>query len=146
MAGTGRRTVRVTRAVQAAFLDHLAGTCNVRASARAAGVDHTAIYALRRRDTRFAEEWLGALKAGYDLLETELVGHAMAGGGAREIEDGAGRVDVDIAMKLLTAHRNAMQGKPHKGGTPLKRVTSEETDKIILARIAAIQRHRERAG
>ncbi|MDF7777399.1 hypothetical protein P1X14_19235 [Sphingomonas sp. AOB5] len=137
---------RLTRAVQGVFLDQLAGTCNVRASARAAGIDPTSVYALRRRDARFAGEWLEALRAGYDLLETELVGHALRGGAGDTIEDGAGPVAVDVALKLLTAHRNAMLGKPHKGGTPLKRVTSEETDKVLLARLDAIERQRREAA
>ncbi|AQR74441.1 hypothetical protein BXU08_12950 [Sphingomonas sp. LM7] len=141
MAG---RKVRWTRAMRTAFLDHLAGSCNVRESAAAAGVAAVNIYELRRKDARFAAEWQEALLAGYQLLETELVGYALAGGNAaQDIAGATRRVDVDIAVKLLGLHRNALLGL--RRPKPLtKRATSEETDRAILKKLDALDRARKR--
>ncbi|WP_171982512.1 hypothetical protein [Sphingomonas sp. LM7] len=130
--------------MRTAFLDHLAGSCNVRESAAAAGVAAVNIYELRRKDARFAAEWQEALLAGYQLLETELVGYALAGGNAaQDIAGATRRVDVDIAVKLLGLHRNALLGL--RRPKPLtKRATSEETDRAILKKLDALDRARKR--
>ncbi len=80
-AFTGRKWVRWTAKKKAAFLDHLAATCNVKESAAAIGVDPGSVYALRRHDAAFLADWHDALEAGYAMLETQLIGHALAGGG-----------------------------------------------------------------
>jgi hypothetical protein len=133
-----------SRAKRAAFLDHLAGSCNVRESAAAAGVTPVSIYELRRKDARFAAEWHEALLAGYQLLETELVGYALAGGNAaQEIAGATRRIDVDIALKLLGQHRTGLLGQ--RRPKPLtKRATSEETDRAILKKLDALDRARKR--
>lgn len=136
---------RWTAAMRDTFLDHLAGSCNVKASAAATGVTPDSVYALRRRNARFAADWHEALLAGYQLLETELVGYALSGGNAgRTIDCATTRIDVDTALRLLSAHRNALAGK-WRGGRPLKRATSEETDKAILKKLDALDRARRRA-
>jgi len=139
-----RRGVRWSRAMRTAFLVHLAGSCNVRESAAAAGVAAVDIYELRRKDARFAAEWQEALLAGYQLLETEMVGYALAGGNAAQAIDGATRrIDVDIALKLLSQHRNALLGL--RRPQPLrKRATREETDDAILKKLDALDRARKR--
>jgi hypothetical protein len=133
-----------SRAKRAAFLDHLAGSCNVRESAAAAGVTPVSIYELRRKDARFAAEWHEALLAGYQLLETELVGYALAGGNAaQDIAGATRRIDVDIALKLLGQHRTGLLGQ--RRPKPLtKRATSEETDRAILKKLDALDRARKR--
>ncbi|HEX8485407.1 hypothetical protein [Sphingomonas sp.] len=128
---------------KAAFLDHLAATCNVSASAAVVGVPATAIYPLRRRDADFAAAWGEALISGYEMLETQLVGHALNGGGARETTNGdvtpTGTIDVDLALKLLGTHQGAMLGKPLKGGPKLTKATSQETTEAILKKLRAIE-------
>ena len=103
---------------KAAFLDHLASACNVKAAAIAAGISVTAVYKLRRRDEAFAAAWVDALIQGYVSLETQLVGHALAGDGAK-IDTGSeaiGPIDRDLALKLLTVHGQRLRGKPSTGG------------------------------
>lgn len=125
-----------------AFLDHLAATCNVRAAAEAGGINPVNLYQIRRTDPAFRAEWREALEAGYEMLETLLVGHAIAGGG-REIIVGIGDpIDRDLALRLLSFHRNGLNGRSPRGGPPLKQVSSEETDKAILKKLAAIERRR----
>ncbi|OYY70025.1 MAG: hypothetical protein B7Y47_11065 [Sphingomonas sp. 28-63-12] len=63
-AFTGRKWVRWTAKKKAAFLDHLAATCNVKESAAVIGVDPGSVYALRRHDLAFSAAWLDALEAG----------------------------------------------------------------------------------
>ena len=136
------RVTQWTSKQREAFLDHLAGSCNVRASAEMAGVPVCSIYTQRRRDPKFAEDWQAALSAGYDLLETHLVGIALAGERAdarRPIETAIGTIDVETALRLLAAHRNARRGK-WAGGPPLHRATREQTDAAILRKLAAMER------
>jgi hypothetical protein len=58
---------------RAAFLDHLAATCNVKVAAENSGVTPSAAYQWRRRDAVFAEQWQAALETGYACLETMLL-------------------------------------------------------------------------
>ena len=140
-AFTGRKWVRWTQRMKADFLDHLAATCNVKASAAAIGVDPVSVYNLRRHDLEFHEQWEQALSCGYQLLETQLVGHALAGDGARDIANGdpAHPVTVELALKLLAARRTAWAGRASRGGPPRHRATKEETDAAIMKKLAAIE-------
>lgn len=58
---------------RAAFLDHLAATCNVTEAARSVGVFPATPHRVRRRDPGFAAQWSQALEAGYVTLETMLL-------------------------------------------------------------------------
>jgi hypothetical protein len=48
---------RLNVRIRSLFLDHLAQTANVSASARAAGVGSSAVYAERRRSPAFRDAW-----------------------------------------------------------------------------------------
>jgi lambda repressor-like predicted transcriptional regulator len=140
---TGRKWVRWTKRMKADFLDHLAATCNVSASAAAIGVDPGSIYALRRHDPEFVAGWEESLRCGYQLLETQLVGHALAGEASPMITNGApaiAPVAVDLALKLMSTRRASLQGKDNRGGPPRHRATKEETDTAILKKLAAIEK------
>lgn len=60
------------------FLEHLAATCNVRASARTAGINLSWTYQLRKREPAFAAAWKDAMADGYARLEEGLLAHALA--------------------------------------------------------------------
>lgn len=82
-----RRTILAggwTRAKQVAFLDHLAATCNIYASARSVGMTASGARMLRKRDAAFDADWKLAIEAGYELLEGELLARALGTRGARE--------------------------------------------------------------
>jgi len=127
---------------KARFLDHLAATCDVRASAAVVGVSPIHVYTLRRRDAAFAQAWSEALNLGYEMLETQLVGHAMAGGGSALVNgatDRTGPIDVDLALRLL-ARRDLPPSK--RGLAPRTRPVSPEALETALARqIDAVARH-----
>lgn len=139
MGKTGSKWVRWSQKKKDAFLDHLAATCNVKESAATAGVPLGSVYALRRKDARFLEQWGEALALGYEVLETRAVGHALAGGGRRIADQGFGEIDIDLALHLLQVHRNA-RGKPKRDGRPVMRATREETDRAILKKLDAYER------
>ena len=142
-AFTGRKWVRWTAKKKAAFLDHLAATCNVSESAAVIGVDPCSVYALRRHDPVFLAAWHDALEAGYAMLETQLVGHALSGGG-RMIANGAteltGPIDVDLALRLLATHKTRAENRPRRGGPPLLRASPEDTDAAILKKLRAMEK------
>jgi hypothetical protein len=67
------RSVRFGAARKKIFLDHFAGTADAFAAAAAAGVSYSTVYEHRARDPQFAEDWDGALRQSYVLLEAEAV-------------------------------------------------------------------------
>ena len=148
-----RRTARVkgawvrwTAAMKRDFLDHLSATCDVTAAAAAIAVDPGSVYRLRRRDERFSSEWAQALTLGYQMLETRLLGYVMApgrtAGTVHELDGSVVAMDVEHALRMLTIHRNAMQGNKHapRGRTVFRAVSQEETDAALLASIAKTER------
>lgn len=138
----GRKWVRWSNKKKDLFLDHLAATCNVKQSAAAAGVDPGSVYALRRKDPAFDAAWAKALALGYQMIETQLVGHVLEGSGAREITNGAvektGPIDVDLALRMLAHHGAAIAGRVPRGGPRRKRASREEVEAAILKKLAAI--------
>lgn len=82
----GRRHVRRLRrdaswsdpARRALFLEHLAATCNVTASAEAAGLLPAGAYKLRAQDAEFEAQWYGAREQARDHLWMLLHRHAAA--------------------------------------------------------------------
>ena len=85
-----------------AFLEALAETSNVTASAARVNVPARTVYKLRREDADFAARWLAALHEGYDNLEMELLGYL------REPEPQR-KMDVAAALRLLAAHRDTVE-------------------------------------
>lgn len=144
MGKTGRRWVRWNKAMRRRFLDHLSATCNVKASAEKIGVDPGSVYYLRRRDPVFTVEWDEALRLGYQMLETRLVGHALSGGARCDAieQDGIGAINPDLALVMLAAHRNAMAGKTHRGGPRPQRATEEETNAALMKQLDAVEKRR----
>ncbi len=133
---------RWTEARRRAFLDVLVATCNVSAAAAAIDVQPTAAYRLRQRDPIFAAEWETALEAGFQLLETHLVGVALALSGAVAEADGAVAADAtrdfDAGYRMLR-YRAAIRDRPPRIGRPATVATREETDAAILRKLAALE-------
>jgi hypothetical protein len=67
------RRVKFGKARREIFLGHLAATCNVTASAKAAGISLSAVYRCRMRDAAFREAWDQTLQQGYARLEAALL-------------------------------------------------------------------------
>lgn len=62
-----------------AFLEHLAVTSNVKASAKVAGAGIATVYRVKKQDPAFAAAWGQALCEAYEALEILLLDRAMHG-------------------------------------------------------------------
>lgn len=114
-----RRHAYFGKTRRAAFLEHLAATCNVTASAETAGVSVSAVYANRMRDPEFREDWRAALEQGYARLEAALIARVARGDGRAEVRgdktvvgpEAPEEVDWDKAMELLKHHQRGLAGR-----------------------------------
>lgn len=84
------------------FLETLAETSNVSASAARVNVPVRTVYQHKRDDPVFAAKWLVALHEGYDNLEIELLGYLRDPQPKRKME-------VAAALRLLAAHRETVE-------------------------------------
>ncbi len=143
---------------QAVFVTTLAETCNVSASARAAGVAASTCYRWRAQDAAFAAAWDAALAVGYDRLEAALLDYAL-----ERVERGlvdpdvvtadevpgsvavavaqrcVSHADLQFAVGMLSRHRAAGEGK--KAGAKSKEpVTRREADAALRRALDGIAR------
>ena len=129
-----------------AFLEHLAATCNVQASAAAAGVAVSTVYANRMRDADFRADWQAALEQGYARLEAALVERALRGGGRAKVRgdkvvegpDAPGEIDWDKGMELLRHHQRGLAGLNQPGRAEPKRVPIEQVAARLIRRLRAL--------
>ncbi len=105
---------------EALFLEHLATTANVRASAAAAGFSATTVYKRRMAWPGFAERWDVALEQGYVRIEALLIECATTTlSGDADVPPGEDIVltgptmTLAEAMNMLKLHRATV-----RGGTP----------------------------
>lgn len=102
--GRSARRQRFTRVLQwkKVFLEALAETSNVSASAARVNIPTRTVYRLKRDDPAFAARWLAALREGYDHLEMELLGYLRN-------PDPKRKMDTPAALRLLAAHRDTVE-------------------------------------
>jgi hypothetical protein len=131
------------------FFDHLAASCNVRASADAVGFTTFTVYRQRRMRPEFAARWRAALEQGYARLEMALLQAALD-----SIEDmdfdserPIPKMGVEQAMNVLRAHRNEVRGDggrgPGRHGRPPR---LEDVRASIEKKVSAIIGARKGAG
>jgi hypothetical protein len=143
-----------TKTRREAFLAELAYSCNVTRAHDAAGMGQRSAYVLRQRDPQFARLWQEALALGYERLEAALVRRALEVTGALAIDAAEARAEpvaamnVDQAIKLLEQHRRSVeQGRARQYQSQARHVaTQEETDAVLLKRIAMVKRQRALRG
>lgn len=136
------------------FLAELAATCNVAASARAAGFTSKCAYARRRQWPGFAEAWDAMLALGYPRLEAKLLRQATNGivppDGERltariaEEDEDAAIVDVALALSLLKLRQAAMRALRAQGRGAGEAAAPDEPSieamrDELLGRLAAIR-------
>lgn len=125
-----------------AFFDHLATSCNVRASAEAVGFTTFTVYRQRRLRPEFAARWQAALEQGYARLEIALVEAAndTLEGLEFDSERPIPKMSVEQAMNVLRAHRNEVRGSGEAGpGRHARRPTLEEVRASIEKKVRAIK-------
>lgn len=157
--GTGHRWSAKAEAV---FLAELEETCNVMASAAAAGFSTTAVYQRRRSYDAFRAAWTAALDTGYVRLEMALVRAAtnllepasVADADHRKETAGAagtagaapaapfGGMTAREALQVLRLHRyGARGGSPQRFDWRTKPVDPEATRRAILRKLDIVERH-----
>lgn len=127
------------------FLDHLAETANVSASAKIAEIGSRAIYAERRRLPGFCAEWANALAEGYARLETDLLAEALQVASGKTA-DGTLKARAQkhrLGIALLSAHRSSVKGGILTSA-PVQALSDLPTLKAQL--ILKLTQMRERAG
>ena len=126
------------------FLDHLAATANVTASARACGFTTEALYCRRRKDSAFLQRWDVALAQGYAHMEALLVQRAI-----EALEGFAPDPDTPIiirdmtvkdALILLGHHRRTIEGGPRSRRDWARPKSLDEVRESILRKLEAIDR------
>lgn len=125
---------------EAAFLDHLAASCNVTASAAAAGFSSEAIYRRRRNDPAFAQRWQAALEQGYARIEALLVQRAAEAleGFAPDPETPIPEMSVKDALAILGHHRARVEGGPRSRRQWARPRSLDEMRDSILRKLEAI--------
>lgn len=113
------RSVRPGAAQMTQFLESLAESSNVAASARAAGVTGNAMYRERRRNEGFAARWHEALCEGFARLEAELLAEALVApsGNVKDATLKSRAQKYRLGLALLAAHRAAVRGAKLPGGS-----------------------------
>jgi hypothetical protein len=131
---------RWTDAAEERFLDHLAASCNVTLSAKAAGFSREAIYKRRRRDPRLARLWDEALAIGYPRLEAALVEAAV-----NTMEGRASDPDCPIppmsardAIAVLKLHQDRVHGTGKRPGWRGRPRSLAEVKQSILKKLSAM--------
>jgi len=141
-----------TPAKRAAFLEHLAATCNIAASARAVGMAPRGAHALKKRDAAFAADWAGAIEAAYETLEVRLLAYALGeaeaeveadSDGDAEAESRGAHFDPRVAVQALGFRKRGggSSGGAAGGsgaGTLRKRVSLAELEAVLIARLDAL--------
>jgi hypothetical protein len=142
------RRVKFGKARREIFLGHLAATCNVTASAAAAGISFSAVYRCRMRDPEFREAWEQALEQGYARLEAALLLRATGGGGGissdRDGEtpvagaDAPDQVDWAKGMELLRHHARDQDRSPLGLGATARRAPFDVVAAKLVKRLKAL--------
>src|SRR3546814_18267618 len=93
------------------FLDALAESSNVAASARAADIAANAMYRERRRNPGFAARWHEALCEGFARLEAELLSEELIAptGNVKDTKLTTRAETYRLGIYLLAAHRAAVR-------------------------------------
>jgi len=127
---------------QQIFFEHLAATCNVAWSARAAGVTAQCVYARRMKDAAFREGWERALEQGYARLEARLLAEAA---GAEPIEIAGDLIlpeapfDRDLALHLLREHKKGLGGTATRPRGSPREAEWEEVENYFIRRLKALK-------
>lgn len=125
-----------------AFLEHVAATCNVTASAEAAGVTVQCVYQTRMRDEGFRAAWSGAIEQGYARLEARALAEACP---ARLIEVGGdlvvaeGPIDRELTWFLLREHKKGIAGAARAPAPGLASAPWAAVEAHFLKRLKAMK-------
>ncbi len=138
----GKR-VRWTQELIGLFMDHLAETGNIAASARYIGVDPSQVYYRQRTDAAFAAAWRAAIEAGYLTVEARMIGHVLSGGDDAATASARGTFNWEQALRLL-AQRDGHATRTRRHGPQRQLATRQETDAAILRQLSRLAQNKAR--
>jgi hypothetical protein len=129
-------------AVEEAFFDLLAASCNVTLATATVGFTTPTVYRLRRMRPEFAARWAAALEQGYARLEMELLRAATETLADQPFDETRPipKMTVEQAMNVLRAHRNEVRGDGSGPGAPARRRDFAEMRVSIERKLAAVER------
>ena len=132
-----KRSTRFNAAARKVFLTHLAESANVSASARAAGVATSAVYAERQKSPEFCALWTSALAEGYAQLEAMLLAEALtlATGNIKESTLKARAQKHRLAQSLLAAHKASVKDSEARSTGKGGAAKSKEMRAELIARL-----------
>ncbi|MFM2411273.1 MAG: hypothetical protein RL481_2101 [Pseudomonadota bacterium] len=104
---------------QRVFLEQLAQSSNVTASAKMAGFTTGPVYDLRKKSPEFCARWHAALCEGYVRLEADLLAEALRSSAPnlKDITLKQRQMKTRLGLSLLAAHRLAVRGHDSSGPT-----------------------------
>lgn len=111
------------------FINTLAETSNISASAQVAGVTTSRVYAERRRNPDFLRRWGEALCEGYEHLEMEVLYRLRL----RDEKDqqAASKYDFGTALKLIQAHKETVARERALRGNRSEQEVLDSIDAMI---------------
>jgi hypothetical protein len=127
----------MTGAQSRAFLDHLAETANVTASAKAAEISPSLAYRMRRERPAFRAAWEAALAEGYARLEAFLVSQALvqANSHTSETTIKSRAQKYRLGLSLLSLHRAAVRGEAKLAPPPKTKVNPSQARAALAAKL-----------
>lgn len=144
------RPVKFSREAKQAFLDHFAGTCDLEASAEAAGVSASTVHRHLASDPAFAEGFDAALLIGYRLVEAGAVREVRAAQRKYRLAptSGAGAQSFERAIQLMRTFRRPGGGveQPRQGPQARARWTFDEAMEALQKKLAAFEKNKRRGS
>ncbi len=140
---TARMPARLNATLRKRFLDHLAETANVSASARSIGFASGNIaYAERRRSSEFRAAWAIALAEGYARLEADLLAEALEAvdGSITDATLKAQAQKHRLRLSLLSWHQASVKAAPAMS----PRITKDDLPSLKAQLILKLTAMRER--
>jgi putative intracellular protease/amidase len=130
-----KRPVEFDRERKQAFLDHFAETCNLEASAAAAGISLSAVYRALKTDAAFAEGFEEALGIGYLFLEAEALRQQREAQKTYRISPkGEGAAQAQSFERTIQLLREYKRGQGRIGRRPVEaRLTKWSFDEAFVA-------------
>ncbi len=145
------QAVRWTATMNRTFFTHLAGSCNVTEAARTIGLLPSQVYYRRKTNAAFGKAWDEAIAIAYQVLETRIIGHVLAGGsggGAVGMVDGLAPEPIawDEAVKLLAMHKARRDGRVGPRLPSQAVATRAQTDAVIAGKLKVLAARNQRAA
>jgi len=143
------RPIKFSREAKQAFLDHFAGSCDLEASAAAAGISASTVHRHLASDPAFAEGFDEALLIGYRLVEAGAVREVRAAQQKYRLapkSDAAGAQSFERAIQLMRYFRRPGGAVAHKrqGPQARSRWTFDEAMEALQKKLAAFEKNKRR--